>query len=844
LDQKEAALVEQSKLGEFMQSELERAEQTIAYVSAKYAKARKKNVFRRVRYSLRLAFKGKPVRTSQYDCIRNSVFFDKNFYLGVNSDVKISGRDPVVHYLLHGAREGRDPGPFFSETRYRVQHPDVADKDACALEHYEWRGRDEGRRLLEHRNRVTTIGRTVLGNALQLLSASPLPPPSLIDPVDIVIPAYNCLPYLDPLFESLARNTTRPHRVIVVDNGNTDPRMRERLKSFVESYESAVLIRLDPNQGFVGAVNRAAEIVKHDFVLLNTDVVVPPHWLERLMAPLSADRGVASVTPFSNAATVCSFPRFCEDNEIYGGLSVEAIDRWFMRVHVEKIRLELPSGVGFCMAVNRDIWNKIGPFDEEAFRKGYGEENDWCLRAKARGYRNIIAPNLFAYHKHGGTFESESRAQLRKASLDEVNRRYPAYDRAVKEYIEADALRPLREVLAVVIACNEADVPPIVIIDHQMGGGANQYRNTLIRERKESGQPVLTFLVRDGSVSGKNSFVLEFHYLDYLEVLDVQSEQDIISLLSIVKPQEIFVNNLVGVPSPAELLDHFLKFKQISGARLVIAIHDYYCLCPSYTLLDSQGKYCGLPDISVCEPCLRETHFAANPERISQREWRRYWGCVLEAASEILCFSEDSKRKLTQIFPQVAEKLMVRPHELTVKFHERLVLERGGPLHIGVVGAIGPQKGSNVVNRLALHMLKSDPSARITVIGKMHEAVDAPNLRVTGPYEQGELPKLLKQSGVNACLLPSIWPETFSYVASELMALGVPLAVFDLGAPAERVRHYELGAVLDCGLINDPAGLYNALSSLSKGVTIGATHFASLDRASRTVELPGPPMPG
>jgi len=45
-------------------------------------------------------------------------------------------------------------------------------------------------------------------------------------------------------------------------------------------------------------------------------------------------------------------------------------------------------------------------------------------------------------------------------------------------------------------------------------------------------------------------------------------------------------------------------------------------------------------------------------------------------------------------------------------------------------------------------------------------------------------------------LFPSVWPETFSYVTSELMALEVPLACFDLGAPAERVRDYAQGLVV------------------------------------------------
>jgi hypothetical protein len=76
------ALAQKSNLADLLRTELERAERMIACGSEKYANARKKNVFRRLRYSLRLAFKGKPVATSRYCRIRNSVFFRQEFLFG------------------------------------------------------------------------------------------------------------------------------------------------------------------------------------------------------------------------------------------------------------------------------------------------------------------------------------------------------------------------------------------------------------------------------------------------------------------------------------------------------------------------------------------------------------------------------------------------------------------------------------------------------------------------------------------------------------------------------------------------------------------------------------------
>jgi hypothetical protein len=77
--------------------------------------------------------------------IRNSLFFNSAHYLETNADVRAAGVDAAFHYLVHGGREGRDPGPFFSTKAYLARYPDVAEADLNALLHYETRGR------LEHR---------------------------------------------------------------------------------------------------------------------------------------------------------------------------------------------------------------------------------------------------------------------------------------------------------------------------------------------------------------------------------------------------------------------------------------------------------------------------------------------------------------------------------------------------------------------------------------------------------------------------------------------------------------------------------------------------------------------
>ncbi len=79
--------------------------------------------------------------------VRNSAFFDREFYLNSNPDVRGSGMDAAFHYLVCGGREGRDPGPFFSTHKYLARFPDVAASGVNALAHYEMYGRLEMRKI-------------------------------------------------------------------------------------------------------------------------------------------------------------------------------------------------------------------------------------------------------------------------------------------------------------------------------------------------------------------------------------------------------------------------------------------------------------------------------------------------------------------------------------------------------------------------------------------------------------------------------------------------------------------------------------------------------------------------
>ena len=83
----------------------------------------------------------------QLELVTMSNLFDAEWYLLRYADVAAAGVDPMLHFVLRGGAEGRDPGPLFDSRAYLARNPDVAATGATALLHYAESGAREGRRI-------------------------------------------------------------------------------------------------------------------------------------------------------------------------------------------------------------------------------------------------------------------------------------------------------------------------------------------------------------------------------------------------------------------------------------------------------------------------------------------------------------------------------------------------------------------------------------------------------------------------------------------------------------------------------------------------------------------------
>ena len=258
--------------------------------------------------------------------------------------------------------------------------------------------------------------------------------------ITVVVPVYNAAPELARCLDSLAATLPVSIPVLLCDDASPDPRVPALLERFAAGRPGTRVERRPGNLGFVGNVNAAFADTEGDLVLLNSDVVATDGWLDALQRCAASDPRIATATPWSNNAEICSFPRFCENNPEPEDADAIAAAAASSRPAYP----ELPTAVGFCMFVRRAALDAIGDFDQATFGRGYGEENDWCLRASGHGWRHVLCDDAYVIHAGGASFSAEGHSPGGE-NLRRLLARYPGYNELIADFILRDPLKPLRQ---------------------------------------------------------------------------------------------------------------------------------------------------------------------------------------------------------------------------------------------------------------------------------------------------------------------------------------------------------------------------------------------------------------
>lgn len=627
--------------------------------------------------------------------------------------------------------------------------------------------------------------------------------------VDIVIPVYNALEDLKKCVLSVLKNTDlKTHRLILINDKSTDEKIKAFFSELVQ--DGIYKIENDVNLGFSGSINKGIVLSnENDVILLNSDTIVTPNWVDDLIDCAYMEENIGTVTPLSNNASICSVPYSNQDNPIPENISIDEYARELKRISLHQFP-DLPVGIGFCMYIKRDVIDDVGLFDGASFGKGYGEENDFCNRATQLGYRHVLCDTVFIYHKGTASFVDEKKRQLIKEHEQILEERYPNLNRKLEQYWvhHQNALfaKNVELYTSLKLNNNKRNILYHLQADFQKGcsnniGGTQLHVKDLVDGLKKGNNVFVA--ARDGELLRVTAYigddVIPFKFYigpisDYYNYRDKSAAQLYRNLLLAFKIDLVHIHHTMGLT-----LDLYYMANELN-IPIFITLHDYYYICPTLQLLDREKKVCvGQDNQDECKRCMKEYYGIYGGVNFIEK-WRKEHAKVLSLCEKIITPSKSAADIILQYYPDVIDKIEIIGHGIDDSLFSKELTStpyKHKELHIAFVGGICETKGSVLIQSLI-----SDTQKDIKwfifggIDGKELLQLKQNNLIKTGWYQREDLKNLLIGHEIDIVCILSMIPETYCYTLSEVIACGVPAIVTDIGALGERMRAMKCGWIV------------------------------------------------
>ncbi|MCX7912994.1 MAG: glycosyltransferase [Thermodesulfovibrionales bacterium] len=618
-----------------------------------------------------------------------------------------------------------------------------------------------------------------------------------VDIVDIIIPVYKGKKETIECIESvLNAKTNVKYELIIINDFCPDDELKEELLKFA-GRDGIILLENKENLGFVKTVNIGMKLhPNRDVVLLNSDTLVPDYWLDRLKKAAYLSKNVGTVTPLSNKATILSIPKSNNDNDLPEDFDHKKMDDLCRLLNRDRV-VDIPTAIGFCMYIKRECLNEVGFFDEEKFDKGYGEENDFCLKASSFGWRHLACLDLFVQH-HGNLSFGEEKSQRVKRALQILNQLHPDYNLRIQKFIENDPIAPYRNRIVKEII-KQKHKRLALFVSHSFGGGVEKYCKDISKELLK--ENIVTLLLSCNN-SGTSAIVSqeETNTKRDLEFWWAQGEslKNIFEFLKDLNIEFIHYNHTLGF---REL--EIWELPEFLRVPYYVTLHDYFYLCPRINLVDLAQNFCGLPDVNFCEICLmngklqREVKYLFEEKfNSSIVKWREFYKEILGRAKKVIAPSQIVREIYERIFK--IDKIVVKPHldKILAEIKKPEKVER---LRIAIIGAIGDHKGYSQLLHLVDYTEKEALPFDFYIIGYTKNDKDFEkykNVTITGKYKEKELSTLIRVYHPHIALFLSMWPETYNYTLSEALNNKLYPIAYDIGAIAERMKELKIGTLI------------------------------------------------
>lgn len=572
---------------------------------------------------------------------------------------------------------------------------------------------------------------------------------------------------LDSLFEAIRQ--LPDCRAILVDDATPDHRIKGYLAGVPGNNRIEILTN-PQNLGFVGSINRAlGRVHSGDVILLNSDTVVPPGFIERLAATAHSSPDIGTVIPLSNNGEFSSFPIPNRSNELGSLEDVILLDQIAACAN-RGIAVDIPSGIGFCLYVTRACLDAVGPLSE-SYQRGYLEDVDFCLRARERGFRSVCAPSVYVGHAGSRSFKGEKRSLVIR-NLDVLDAKFPAYRNECSAFMIADPIRSSRERLERRLPI--ANDHPRLIVSGE--GSIAAVALNRAHQLRSQNQPAMLLHV-DRRAPG---MVVKPVGLDQIGPQNIEFS---IAGSAELSALEAYLDDLrpacIEIWDPAAIPDPLLGLLVDGRARCELAIADAGIVSPH--------PWC----LTELIPELATDRQANPPARASDREpsaWQLRWRAIAAKAEAVIApgpaAAAFARRHLGSVSITEIDQPPGRPNRRWKK-------PSGPARRLGVLPLRTSAEELRMMRSLvrSLNRIRSDLS--ITVVGETLDdlaLMKSGNCFVTGPVVAADVDRILTQYALEHLLIGVGAPLFGHPIEIEAVKSGLPVARFDWSSGQIRAR--------------------------------------------------------
>lgn len=623
--------------------------------------------------------------------------------------------------------------------------------------------------------------------------------------VTVIVPVYNAYEAVVDCLESLTITTNKNITILMIDDCSPDERITSLLDYYAKHYAFKHITN-EQNLGYTCTVNKAIMLAEDDdVVLLNSDTVTTPRWLENLTYSAYSRERVATVTAISDNSGAFSVPEIGTYNPRIEELTNDEHAR-LVTQNTEGKHLPVPTGNGFCLYIRRDFLKLHGLFNEEKYPRGYGEENDLCMRAYQNGWSNLICDKSYVYHKRSQSFK-DSKIKLMEDGAKQLRKDYPEYKQLISRFNDLE----LKVFRANIRKCiddyrQQPVLPRALFVISTTTGGTPQTNLDLMQALDDKYECMLLRcdsknIYLSKLIDKKLNPVTEIPLLSVLEPITHTSDE-----YDSIVAHMLYTYN-IELLHIRHIAWHSLNLPRIAkglNIPVVYSMHDFYSICPTVNLKNESNIYCGgrcNSNSGDCNVPLWREGSITNLKNEFIHSWRNKFRTFTAHCDAIVSTDESAKEQICTILPEIANKFHTIPHgrSFNSMIEAKHAISPPNKIRVLVLGNISLAKGEDLIKKMIINDI--DEKFDFHFLG------DANGLSIYGThhgiYTREDVVLKIKELNPHIGVVLSLWPETFCHTLTEMWAAGIPVLAIDLGAVGNRIRKTGAGWLVSKDIDHD-----------------------------------------